>query len=340
MKDKKKYFMLFSCCKIVKGASRSLICDLQRSKIRFISNELYAILEGTRENPIEVLNKKFMQNGDNSLYLVFDTLVNEELGYYTSSPEIFPPIDTHFDHPSVLSNAIIDVSNISNHDFYSINNQLSELGCETVEIRFFELIELDTIESILDEFMFSSIRSIYLLICYDELFNDFDILDRIFKKNDRILGITVHSVQIGNSLFDLVDQNNYLSITSDRIDSNRHCGQISPDYFTLNIPFYNESIMYNNCLNRKVGIDENGNIKNCPSSPITFGNIKHIKIKDVVISSEFQKLWNISKSQITTCNVCEFRLICSDCRIYTEGDDIFAKPLKCSYDPFNMKWHD
>lgn len=38
-------------------------------------------------------------------------------------------------------------------------------------------------------------------------------------------------------------------------------------------------------------------------------------------------------AQIDTCKLCEFRYMCHDCRIYiTDKDNIFSKPLKCSYD--------
>ena len=42
----KEIFQLFSCCKIVRGNNRSIVCDLQRDIYYPIPNILYDILDG------------------------------------------------------------------------------------------------------------------------------------------------------------------------------------------------------------------------------------------------------------------------------------------------------
>jgi len=36
---------------------------------------------------------------------------------------------------------------------------------------------------------------------------------------------------------------------------------------------------------------------------------------------------------------CEFRYICTDCRVFIQEDtDILSKPLKCKYNPYEATW--
>jgi SPASM domain peptide maturase of grasp-with-spasm system len=127
----------------------------------------------------------------------------------------------------------------------------------------------------------------------------------------------------------------------EKIANNKHCGVIHPTYFSINIETFTESQHHNTCLNRKISIDENGEIKNCPSMAKSYGNIKDTKLIDVVNNPEFQKVWHIKKDEITKCKDCEFRHICTDCRAYIENpDDIYSAPLKCGYDPYTGVWEE
>jgi SPASM domain peptide maturase of grasp-with-spasm system len=95
-----------------------------------------------------------------------------------------------------------------------------------------------------------------------------------------------------------------------------------------------------------MGIDINGNIKNCPLMPEKFGNIHQSSLEEILIKSDFKKYWNLTKDKIEICKDCEFRYICTDCRAFTqrthknkENLDI-SKPLKCGYDPYTCTWED
>jgi len=59
------------------------------------------------------------------------------------------------------------------------------------------------------------------------------------------------------------------------------------------------------------------------------------------MSSQFQTLWSITKDKVNKCKVCEFRMVCPDCRIFIEDpNDIYSAPLKCGYDPYTGLWND
>jgi SPASM domain peptide maturase of grasp-with-spasm system len=119
------------------------------------------------------------------------------------------------------------------------------------------------------------------------------------------------------------------------------CGLVIPFEFNLQFPHYLESQHHNTCLNRKIAIDTEGNIKNCPSMAKSYGNIRDTKLIDVVNNPEFQKVWHIKKDEITKCKDCEFRHICTDCRAYLENpEDMYSAPLKCGYDPYTCTWEE
>lgn len=153
--------------------------------------------------------------------------------------------------------------------------------------------------------------------------------------------VIVHSTE---AKFDRDTKVEGLHFTNQIIRSKISCGFISSDYFTMNIPTFTESHHHNSCLNRKISIDVNGDIKNCPSMPESYGNIKDTTLEEAINKPGFKKYWNITKDDIEVCRDCEFRYICTDCRAYTErtkfsdeGLDL-SKPLKCGYNPYTNEW--
>lgn len=132
------------------------------------------------------------------------------------------------------------------------------------------------------------------------------------------------------------------SITFSReiIESCFSCGYISKEGFEVNIPLFTEAQKFNTCLNRKISIDENGDIKNCPVLQKSYGNIKTVSLQSAIAQKEFKELWEVNKDQIDVCKDCEFRYICTDCRAFISDDrNRFSKPSKCSYDPYSARWN-
>ena len=126
-----------------------------------------------------------------------------------------------------------------------------------------------------------------------------------------------------------------------KVNSNLSCGVINTQNFVSNLNIFTESQQHNTCLNRKISIDKDGYIKNCPSMAHHFGHISDTKLEDVIANPEFTKYWYIKKDEITKCKDCEFRHICTDCRAYRENpDDLYSAPLKCGYDPYTGVWEE
>ncbi len=134
-----------------------------------------------------------------------------------------------------------------------------------------------------------------------------------------------------------------ITYTKQKINSESHCGLIQTNYFSINIDSFFESLNHNSCLNKKISIDKDGYIRNCPSMSQHFGNIKDTTLEEALNHSDFKKYWNVNKDMISICKDCEFRHICTDCRAYTERthfeEDIdLSKPLKCGYNPYTNEW--
>lgn len=139
---------------------------------------------------------------------------------------------------------------------------------------------------------------------------------------------------------------NGVVFTENRISNSNECGKINEALFSCNLRTFSEALYHNSCLNRKISIDMQGNIKNCPSMTESFGNIKDTPLKVALDKEGFKKYWNLTKDEIEVCKDCEFKYICTDCRAFTEkphenkeGLDT-SKPLKCGYDPYTGNWEE
>ena len=191
---------------------------------------------------------------------------------------------------------------------------------------------LDKIDSI--------IMDINLYIDYNK--NDLDLnkLEDVFL-NKRISNVCLYNSKLNSKLIEnKYSQKFYLYNGA----INPHeCGVVSKEYFSVNQSTYFESISFNSCLNKKISIDKEGNVKNCPSMPQSFGNIKDTTLEEALNHPDFKKYWNVTKDMIEFCKDCEFRHICTDCRAYTErsnfeGEIDLSKPLKCGYNPYTNDW--
>jgi SPASM domain peptide maturase of grasp-with-spasm system len=154
----------------------------------------------------------------------------------------------------------------------------------------------------------------------------------VFFNSPEIKEINYNKKQLFDILFLKEDINDF-----------RHCGIVNVKYFNTNMSKVLESLNHNSCLHKKISIDKEGNIKNCPGMSQSFGNIKDTTLEEALNHPDFKKYWNVKKDMIAVCKDCEFRHICTDCRAYTErnefdGDIDLSKPLKCGYNPYTNEW--
>jgi len=166
-------------------------------------------------------------------------------------------------------------------------------------------------------------------------------LIRLMKKYHRIRSFSLYNAP--QNMVKYSRNIGFGQIVTVKTDVKGHlsCGVVSHHYFISNISLYTESLAHNSCLNRKISIDVDGNIKNCPSMSQSFGNIRDTTLQEALDHPDFKKYWNVTKDQISVCKDCEFRYICTDCRAYLENpEDMHSKPLKCGYNPYTCEWEE
>ncbi|MFK7945954.1 MAG: grasp-with-spasm system SPASM domain peptide maturase [Saprospiraceae bacterium] len=200
----------------------------------------------------------------------------------------------------------------SNFDFKKLFEELSSLGAFSVELRFYFTPNLKLLKQILNKTKGLRIRNIELVLPYGEEIK-FEVFSNIFYDFGIVSKIVIYDSP--RNIFKVCDRGiNYIYLTQ-MIVPNTHCGNIHKDYFSINLDTFTESQHHNTCLNRKISIDQNGNIKNCPSMTESYGNIATTTLQEALDHPDFKKYWNIKKDQINVCQDCEFRHICTDCEL-------------------------
>lgn len=328
-------YKLFSNCIVVKGFLKSIIVDIQRNSFKNIPNSLSIILLENKildfeklsieyNNP-KVINeyKKFLLQNEFIFECLEDELVN------------FPNILTKFFKPYKITNAVIEYSDLITDKINEIKNSFDNFGIQDCVFIFYCSNFDNKLNEILEIFDDSRLLSIQLIMsCQNK-----SKIKSFIKKQPRITSIVLYSSNIEKTE---VYDNVIIRYVKNQFYDFKFCGVINNN-FSINTNTYLESFNHNSCLHKKISIDINGNIRNCPSMPQSFGNIKDTTLEHALEHPDFKKYWNITKDQIEVCKDCEFRHICTDCRAYTERthfqEDIdLSKPLKCGYNPYTNEW--
>ena len=291
------YFLLYANCMPVKGAARSLICDLLKGKYYYIPNDLFEILQQAKTtklidifNPFEENERKIIDE-----YIAF--LLENDLGFIDTEPAVFPEMNIEWDYPATITNSIIDIDedHFSKINYKKVFNELNHFNCTCIQLRGFNLISLSTLEYFLEFTLDSRIREIRLVLKYDKEGDD-QIKNKLLVKHKRIGQIIFFNSPKNYTETILGVPFIYLDIENLNVND---CGQICRGLFTTNISHYTEALNFNSCLNRKVSLDVYGNIKNCPSQNESFGNINDTTFQDVIGNRQFQYLWKIKKDDIS-----------------------------------------
>ncbi len=338
-----KYLKVQAECLPVRGYRRSTLCDLPREEYKLIPNDMYDFLVEYENKLVANIAKDFDPE-DLDEYLTY--LENHEYVFYCEDWEIelFTKIDMTYKYPGHISNLILDIRSKPAYDMAKAVEVASKLGPVNIQVRAYEEVNFNVIEDFLEHINGMRIRSVDFIIKYSEDITN-EQIEAFCEKYKQVLSFVFHSAPFSKVDSVVIVQKlvRRIGYVEQPILDHTACGNISPHYFNSNITFYTESQHHNTCLNQKLSIDVDGNIKNCPSMPESYGNINEVdelELTEIVKSKAFQKYWNIKKDDIKICRDCEFRHICTDCRAYREDDaDMYSKPLKCGYNPYIAKWN-
>ena len=263
MSNKDRIFVLHANCLPVRGARRSAIFDVQRGRIRFIPNALYGLLSGETRisesaTPSDLVNSVI---SDATVAEYFSVLTREGYGMWTDEPERFPPLNLEWRRPEAITNALIDVDRSSEHNWSKVRRELDAAGCIALELRFYDVFSLKNIASILSVFAGSKLRHISMVVCYSDGVseNDFEAFCRRWPV---ISSICVHSSP--RVVAKTLETQASIRFTKQalKIES---CGHVSMASMAVNLIHFTEARRWNSCLNRKVGLDVNGQVGSCPA---------------------------------------------------------------------------
>ena len=334
----KKFLKLYASCIPVKGARRTAIVDTQRHAYYFAPNDVHALLGATHCIEIAAALRAYpTQHALVQQYL--DYLLHHELGFLTDEPERFPIVDLAYRTPEAITNAMVDVDAASDFDFAQLATQLDALKCKALQVRFNYPRTCAELTLLLAAFGQSVLRGIEVYVPHDGTY-DAESLAQLAREVPRLNVLHLHGAESNK-----IDWYRRLDLRVVYVQESLHfpscCGVVQPSYFTHNLGHVAEATNYNSCLNRKIALDARGNIKNCPSMPQAYGNIKANTLAEALRHPDFTQAWDITKSRVKVCQDCEFRLVCTDCRAYVEDPtDAFSKPLKCGYDPYTAQWQE
>lgn len=325
--------MLYANCLPVIGASNAIVCDLQNSVYYPIPKDLALLLQNEAGNTLLWFETKYSAKDYQVIKANFDFLAQHGLGFYTQNKDQFPKLSEEWYDPGLINNAVIDISKESSHHYEKIAKELINAGCRHLQLRFFQSVTYNELLVVIESISKVSFRSIELL------FRDFkskrNHIEAVIDLYPQIMLVIVGN-QNKHYHFDYKGTK-VLLVTEDLRDDTV-CGQVSTEYFTVNTSSFAESKRFNSCLNKKVGIDRQGNVKNCPSCTACFGKANDVDFQKTLQQESFQRLWHITKDHIAVCKDCEFRYICPDCRAFTVDEDELGKPQKCGYDPYQGVW--
>jgi len=337
------YFNLFSNILITKGPTRILISDLQRNVSELYPLELYEIIEELKNKSVEDLLKDYDQESREIVQEYINLLLEKEYGFITENDwdRNFPPLSYEHDEPSTITNLFIEMENIE--IIKKIYPSVENLGIKHLVIYSLKPLSLQDFIEIDETFKTSVLSGIEVFSPFHQEVN-LSFIQALQQNTVRIYSLIFFNCS--KPPFKAKDEYRFsLHFLKDDLKLSA-CGKVDLKYFNTNISKVLEAANYNSCLYKKIGIDKNGNIKNCPLMAESFGNIDNNDIEKVINQPGFKKYWNLTKDQIEICKDCEFRYICTDCRAYTEnilknkeGLNI-SKPLKCGYNPYTGSWDD
>ena len=327
------YFRFWANCILVRGCCRGLIYDIQKERMFPLSKLFCNTFGSYRKSSINEIYADTSNPNRIGYLKIIDFLINNDFGILVDDPATLPSLARDFESPFSITNSIVSTDSNSPDLLYLSIKRLVDLRIQALRIDDIGTMRLAVLEKIEELTKRSTIEQIYIrtqFTSYSEQPN--------CQLSSRFRKIIYY-----NSPQDVVTERK----NNSRIDvkyysksiSYKDCGYIKKNFFTNNLPFFTESQRHNTCLNRKICIDTEGNIKNCPAMAKSYGNIRDTSLKEAIEKSGFKDLWYICKDQIDVCKDCEFRYMCTDCRCFIKDpDNIYSQPAKCPYNPYICLW--
>lgn len=297
------YFKLFAFCKAVRGKEKSIVCNLQKAKIKFIPNSMYEVILLLESKPFDEVKSMFTDEHLNTFIEYIDFLLKNNLGFFTTEPERFPALNENWNTPEFINNAIFEYR-FTNYDILQVIEQLNNLLCKHVELRIIDYAKANfgELSDILQKFEDTTIRSISLIFSDCQNISDADI-KLLIAKTKKISALIFYSASLQKTTIDDDVAIQYIQEDFAVIKSK----EFPIDKYIINIDYFMEALQFNPYYNKKICISEEGNIKNCLKHQAHFGNISTSDMQQIIQGNQFQKLWFASHDKIIDIKDSELR---------------------------------
>lgn len=327
-----KKFKLFECCIAVKGAKKGIIMDLQRGDIFSVSNAILDLLEEYSNKSVYQLLKDYRhQKKVLKKYIQF--FYENELIFITEDLSRFPKINTKTEKPFVIDTVVLEIDDLQKFKQKFIKEDLNSIGCKNLVLisKTFCVDNLKIVLALIEK------SKVELVSAFLPFVYGLSQIKNIAKSNRRFRNITFYNAK--EDLGSAKDVYPKCFYTKKDLKTILSKNIQDTNSFAINIDAYLESLNYNLFYNRRVYIDNMGNIKHNFSQLSSFGNIKVSPILDIVSQNNFKRLTRITKDQIEVCKDCEYRYCCPDNRIPIVKDKIIHHNTTCNYDPYQNTWN-
>lgn len=115
-----------------------------------------------------------------------------------------------------------------------------------------------------------------------------------------------------------------------------------PDFPKITPEVFAKRQIGHNCFSSNLCIDPHGDTFPCiMERDIKLGNVKEKTIRDILIEPSAIRVRRLNKDKIETCQDCEYRYACFDCRPKAKnwsGGNLYTKPSYCFYDLYTGEW--
>ena len=330
--SKELYLIPIEVVNLTCGYRNCVVIDSCRNRILSANRSLYDFFLNSMLRSRKSIYSMYAKERE-TLEEYLDFLFNNEIAFWGTMDELhlFSAYNNNWDYPSHITNAIVSCSTTTCDRLSELFGTFSQLCVEAIELYVGYGVE-QWPEIIKRMNKIVTLKYVKLFVPFNQD-QDFAYYDNIIRINPVIDQIIIYS-----SPQTRTNHTGTVINILQPIDFS-NCGLVDVAYFCHSIPFFTESQRHNTCLNRKICIDAEGYIKNCPAMARSYGNIKDTTLEEAINKPGFKDLWYICKDQIDVCKDCEFRYMCTDCRCFIKDpDNIYSQPAKCTYNPYICLW--
>lgn len=330
-------FRLFANCFLVKGYSEGVLFDSQRQDFYQLPNDIIDFLIRVQKTPIEKF-KKGVEIESGEIDACIKQFIDTELGFFTTEPNAFPPIDLTWKSPFKVTNAIIQINDRSTYDYAEVIRQLEKLDCQAFQLRIESKLPCSEIEKLIQTFKDTRVKFVELLMAFDTEVG-VDTFKNWIKNEPRLRFVKLFAYHEDKVHQDDDAYYNYKILYFKKDLRINRKEVIHKDRFLKSFELFSEAQKHNTGLNRKVCITSLGEIKNYIEHEDSFGNVQEKSIVEVVSSDSFQRKWFIHNDLIEKCCDCQYRYFCTSNSDIQELNGKYVKTEMCAFDPYTNQWN-